>query len=73
MNDKARLIETAGLPYTSFIMSWKVIVNFFYGCLTPSTGYIQLFDLEPYMDGVRFAPYPEADRSDGIAACHQAG
>ena len=46
MNDKARLIETAGLPYTSYY------INFFYGCLTPSTGYIQLFDLEPYMDGV---------------------
>ena len=37
MNDKARLIETAGLPYTSYY---------------ELEGYIQLFDLEPYMDGV---------------------
>lgn len=51
MNDKARLIETAGLPYTSYY-ELKGYINFFYGCLTPSTGYIQLFDLEPYMDGV---------------------
>ena len=51
MNDKARLIETAGLPYTSYF-ELEGYINFFYGCLTPSTGYIQLFDLEPYMDGV---------------------
>lgn len=51
MNDKARLIETAGLPYTSYY-ELEGYINFFYGCLTPSTSYIQLFDLEPYMDGV---------------------
>ena len=51
MNDKARLIETAGLPYPSYY-ELEGYINFFYGCLTPSTGYIQLFDLEPYMDGV---------------------
>ena len=51
MNDKARLIETAGLPYTSYY-ELEGYINFFYGCLTPSTGYIQLFDLEPDMDGV---------------------
>ena len=51
MNDKARLIETAGLPYTSYY-ELEGYINFFYGCLSPSTGYIQLFDLEPYMDGV---------------------
>lgn len=51
MNDKARLIETARLPYTSYY-ELEGYINFFYGCLTPSTGYIQLFDLEPYMDGV---------------------
>lgn len=51
MNDKARLIETAGLPYISYY-ELEGYINFFYGCLTPSTGYIQLFDLEPYMDGV---------------------
>ncbi len=51
MNDKARLIETAGLPYTSYY-ELEGYINFFYGCLTPSTGYIQLFDLELYMDGV---------------------
>lgn len=51
MNDKARLIETAGMPYTSYY-DLDGYINFFYGCLTPSTGYVQLFDLVPYFDGV---------------------
>ncbi|WP_102407411.1 nucleoside kinase [Parabacteroides bouchesdurhonensis] len=51
MNDKARLIETAGMSYTSYY-DLDGYINFFYGCLTPSTGYIQLFDIIPYADGV---------------------
>lgn len=51
MEDKARLIETTGMPYTSFY-DLDGYINFFYGCLTPSTGYIYLFDLLPYADGI---------------------
>ncbi|MDR1344532.1 MAG: nucleoside kinase [Tannerellaceae bacterium] len=51
MEDKARLVETAGMNYTSFY-ELDGYVNFFYGCLTPSSGYVHLFDLEPYFDGV---------------------
>lgn len=51
MNDKARLIESAGMPYTSYY-ELDGYINYFYGCLTPSTGYIQVFDLVPYFDGV---------------------
>jgi uridine kinase len=51
MEDKARLIETAGMNYTSF---YKLDghIDFFYGCLTPSSGYIHLFDISPYFDGI---------------------
>lgn len=49
--DKAKLIETAGMPYTSYY-ELDGYINFFYGCLTPSTGYIHLFDIVPYFDGV---------------------
>lgn len=51
MEDKVRLIETAGMPYTSY---YEVdgYVNYFYGCLTPSTGYIHNFDIVPYFDGI---------------------
>lgn len=51
MEDKARLVETAGLPYTSYY-ELDGYINFFYGCLTPSTGYIRLFDIISYFDGV---------------------
>jgi uridine kinase len=51
MEDKARLVETAGMSYTSFY-ELDGYINFFYGCLTPSSGYIHLFDIVPYFDGV---------------------
>lgn len=51
MEDKARLIETAGMPYTSYF-ELDGYINYFYGCLTPSTRYVRLFDLVPYEDGV---------------------
>lgn len=51
MEDKARLIETAGMVYTSFY-ELDGYINYFYGCLTPSTGFIYLFDLVPYEGGI---------------------
>lgn len=51
MADKASLIETTGMPYTSYY-ELDGYINYFYGCLTPSTGYIRLFDIVPYFDGV---------------------
>lgn len=51
MPDKAQLIETTGIPYTTYY-ELDGYINYFYGCLTPSTGYIHLFDLELYADGV---------------------
>ncbi len=51
LTDKAQLIETAGMPYTTYY-ELDGYINYFYGCLTPSTGYIHLFDLQLYADGV---------------------
>jgi len=51
MEDRARLIETASMAYTSY-HELDGYINYFYGCLTPSTGYISLFDLALYEDGV---------------------
>ena len=51
MDDKVRLIESIGMPYTIYY-ELDGYVNYFYGCLTPSTGFIQCFDLIPYLDGV---------------------
>ena len=44
MDDKVRLIESIGMPYTTYY-ELDGYVNYFYGCLTPSTGFIQCFDL----------------------------
>lgn len=51
MEDKALLVESAGMPYTSYY-ELDGNINFFYGTLTPSTGFIHLFDIVPYFDGV---------------------
>ena len=50
MDDKANLIKTSGMLYTSYY-ELDGYINYFYGGLVPSTGYVELFDLEPYMDG----------------------
>jgi uridine kinase len=51
MEDRARLIETAGLREATFY-AMGTYANFFYGCLTPSSGYIRQFDLVPYFNGM---------------------
>lgn len=51
MEDKALLVETAGMPYTSYY-DLDGNINYFYGNLVPFTGFIHLFDIVPYFDGV---------------------
>ena len=51
MNDKALLIETAGMTYTSYY-EMDGYIDYYYGCLVPSSGYIYLFGLIPYEDGM---------------------
>ena len=49
--DKASLLETSGELYSKYYRMGDT-VDYFYGCLTPSSGYIHLFDLELYNDGL---------------------
>ncbi|MDR1813766.1 MAG: nucleoside kinase [Tannerella sp.] len=51
MNDKALLLRTAGMSYASYY-ELDGYVDYFYGCLTPSAGYIRCFDLIPYASGM---------------------
>ena len=51
MEDKALLLETAGISYSQYC-ELDGYVDYFYGCLTPSTGYIHLFDILPYNEGL---------------------
>ncbi|NLJ00876.1 MAG: nucleoside kinase [Bacteroidales bacterium] len=50
MEDKARLLETSDFLYSRY-SKLDEYVDYFYGCLTPSTGYISLFDIQPYNGG----------------------
>jgi uridine kinase len=51
MDDKALLLETAGMPYASYY-ELDGYTDYFYGCLTPSAGYIHLFDVIPCAEGL---------------------
>ena len=50
MNDKATLLETSDFLYSRY---YKLdgYIDYFYSSLTPSTGYISMFDIQPYNGG----------------------
>ena len=50
LEDKALLLETSDFMYASY-SKLDNYIDYFYGCLTPSTGYIRLFDIHPYNGG----------------------
>lgn len=51
MNDKVKLLETSGSLYTYYYKLGGT-VDYYYGNLVPSTGYLQLFDVVKYYDGL---------------------
>ena len=51
MTDKVKLLETSGSLYTYYYTLGDTI-DYYYGNLLPSTGYIKLFDLVKYYDGL---------------------
>lgn len=51
MNDKVKLLETSGSLYT-YYYTLADTVDYYYGNLLPSTGYIRLFDIVKYYDGL---------------------
>ena len=51
MEDKVRLLETSDNLY-SYYYTLGDTIDYYYGSLLPSTGYIHLFDLVKYYDGL---------------------
>ena len=49
--DKVKLLETSGQAYTDYYTLGEV-TDYYYGRLLPSTGYLTLWDIEPYQDGM---------------------
>lgn len=51
MTDKVKLLETSGSLYTYYYMLGDT-ADYYYGNLLPSTGFINLFDIVKYYDGL---------------------
>ena len=51
MMDKVKLLKTSGQLYTCYYRLGDT-VDYYYGSLVPSTGYIHLFDIAKYYDGL---------------------
>lgn len=64
--DKVRLLETSGKVYTD-AYSLEDCVDYYYGPLVPSTGYLNVFGLEPYGDGGMLLLVPDAHEPDHVA------
>ena len=57
MNDKATLLETSGTLYT-YYQTLGDTVDYYYGSLLPHTGFLYLFDVVKYDDGILLR-YPD--------------
>ncbi len=78
---KARLIEQQGDLF-SYMYFLGILANYFYGYMVPSTGYLKVFDLVPYYEGLllripdpaKFSnvqPYKKLDKLFGVFQEHK--
>lgn len=51
LHDKARLLETSGQIYTDYYTLGDTI-DYYYGALVPSAGYLKVFGIEKYQQGM---------------------
>ena len=49
--DKVKLLETSGKAYTDYY-TLDDTTDYYYGRLVPSTGYLNIWDIEAYRDGI---------------------
>lgn len=64
MNDKAILLETSGSLYTYYYTLGDA-VDYYYGSLLPDTGYLRLWDVIKYNDGLLLR-YPDQEHPDRL-------
>jgi len=78
---KARLIEQQGNLFF-YLYFLGILANYFYGYMVPSTGYLKVFDLVPYYEGLllripnpaKFSevqPYTKLDKLFGVFQEHK--
>lgn len=68
LDDKVKLLQFAGKVYSVYYTLGKCVGNF-YGHLVPSTGYLKVFGLDKYEDGVLLR-MPKKDHPERIEEFH---
>ncbi|MCM1079742.1 MAG: nucleoside kinase [Bacteroidales bacterium] len=63
--DKVRLLETSEKVYTDYYTLGDT-VDYYYGALVPSAGYLKVFGLEPYGEGMLLR-VPDKDNPERLA------
>ncbi len=63
--DKVKLLETSGKAYTDYY-TLDETADYYYGRLVPSTGYLNIWDIEAYRDGI-LVRIPDRDHPDRLA------
>lgn len=65
--DKAKLLAWRKEPYFDQY-AWGGFADYFYGELAPSTGYLTVWDIQPYHEGFLFL-YPDDHNPEQVAPC----
>lgn len=65
LSDKAKLLETSGQLYSDYYTLGET-VDYYYGCLVPSAGYLKVWGLEPYESGMLLR-VPDKDNPSQLA------
>lgn len=68
LEDKVKLLETSGRAYTDYY-TLDNTTDYYYGRLVPSTGYLDIWDIEAYRDGILMR-IPDRDHPDRLAEMH---
>ena len=68
LDDKVKLLETSGSVYTDYYTLGDT-ADYYYGRLVPSTGYLNIWDIEAYRDGI-LVRIPDRDHPDRLAEMH---
>ena len=63
--DKVKLLETSGKSYTDYY-TLDGTADYYYGRLVPSTGYLNIWDIEAYRNGILMR-IPDRDHPDRLA------
>ena len=65
LDDKVKLLETSGKAYTDYY-TLDNATDYFYGRLVPSTGYLRIWDIEAYCNGILMR-IPDRNNPDRLA------